>query len=74
MMRIMNLLKMNPYNTEHHRLFQKITNLGIIAGGSVVYASNNFTDKSTVGDIDIFVMNENRKNMYKIMLRTSPKL
>nr|QBK93204.1 MAG: tRNA nucleotidyltransferase/poly(A) polymerase [Pithovirus LCPAC403] len=38
--------------------FIKINNLGVIAGGSVVYALNEFVPKQSVGDVDIFVLNE----------------
>jgi hypothetical protein len=36
-------------------LLSKLSNIGIIAGGSVVYALNSFVPKETVGDIDVFV-------------------
>jgi hypothetical protein len=40
-------------------LLSKLSNIGIIAGGSVVYALNSFVPKESVGDIDVFVNKEN---------------
>lgn len=36
-------------------IIEKIQNLGVIAGGSVVYALNDFVPKNSVSDIDVFV-------------------
>jgi hypothetical protein len=45
-------------NEEVLELLSKLSNIGIIAGGSVVYALNSFVPKETVGDIDVFVNNK----------------
>jgi hypothetical protein len=45
-------------NEEVLELLSKLSNIGIIAGGSVVYALNSFVPKETVGDIDVFVNKE----------------
>ncbi len=39
--------------------FTEISTLGVIAGGSVVYALNDFVPEQSVGDVDIFVLNGN---------------
>ena len=44
----------------------KIADFGIIAGGSVVYALNKFVPKQSVGDIDIFVLNEDINIFHKL--------
>lgn len=36
-------------------LLMYLSNLGVIAGGSMVYALNNFVPGSSVGDIDVFI-------------------
>jgi len=42
-----------------------ISNVGVIAGGSMVYALNNFVPVASVGDIDVFV--NNKENYITIM-------
>ena len=36
-------------------IFKILNTKGVIAGGSVVYALNDFVPKTSVGDIDIFI-------------------
>ena len=39
-------------------LFDYLSERGVIAGGSVVYALNDFVPRSSVGDIDVFINNK----------------
>ena len=47
------------YQHEMEPILRRLSQLGIIAGGSVVYACNDFVPKSSVGDIDVFITREN---------------
>ncbi len=53
--------------------FTEISTLGVIGGGSVVYALNDFVPKQSVGDIDIFVFGENKKifNKLSVIIRAA---
>nr|QBK92551.1 MAG: tRNA nucleotidyltransferase/poly(A) polymerase [Pithovirus LCPAC401] len=53
--------------------FTEISTLGVIAGGSVVYALNDFVPEQSVGDVDIFVFGENKKifNELSVIIRAA---
>jgi hypothetical protein len=46
----------------------KITDLGVIAGGAITYALNNFVPIESVGDIDIFVL-AGDEDKFKIIIK-----
>ena len=47
---------MSPFRIyDDLNLFSKLSDVGVIAGGSIVYALCDFVPKSSVGDIDVFV-------------------
>lgn len=41
-------------------LLSTLSNIGVIAGGSVVYSLNDFVPKDSVGDIDLFVNSKDK--------------
>jgi hypothetical protein len=44
----------------HYLLLDELSKIGVIAGGSVVFALNQFVSKESVGDVDIFCPNEEK--------------
>lgn len=48
-------------------LLQYITNHCVIAGGSVVYGLCDFVPIKSVGDIDVYVLNENKDMFFKMV-------
>jgi len=48
------------FNKHYFNYFIKFLNeVGVIAGGSIVYLLNNYVPKTTVGDIDVFINDKN---------------
>jgi hypothetical protein len=50
------LLSLFNKQTQFKTLLTKLSNLGVVTGGALVYALNDFVPKSTVGDVDVFLL------------------
>lgn len=46
------------FNENIQHLILELSNRFVLAGGSVVYALNEFVPKKSIGDIDFFILNE----------------
>ena len=50
------LLGLDYKNKDDRKFFSELTDLGVIAGGSIVYALRNSIRRRVVGDIDLYIL------------------